>query len=64
MSLVASVNEINETERIRKVEDIAIMLANFTTVQDQPIYATEIDMAVNIVASLNRYKYSVLFYYH
>jgi len=55
MNLVASVNELNETERIRQVEEIATMLANFTAVQDQPVYATEIDIAVDIVSSLNKY---------
>ena len=55
MNLVSSVNKLNETERIRKVEEIATMLANFTAVQDQPVYAAEIDIAVNIVSSLNRY---------
>ncbi|XP_065906698.1 uncharacterized protein [Dysidea avara] len=53
MNLVASVNELNETERIRKVEEIATMLAEFTTVQDQPVYATEINITVDIVSSLN-----------
>ena len=55
MTLVSSVNELNETERIRKVEEIATMLASFTAVQDQPVYAAEIDIAVSIVSSLNRY---------
>ena len=55
MTLVSSVNELNETERIRKVEKVATMLASFTAVQDQPVYAAEIDIAVNIVSSLNRY---------
>ena len=54
MNLVSSVNELNETERIRKVEKVATMLASFTAVQDQPVYAAEIDIAVNIVSSLNR----------
>jgi len=54
MNLVSSVNELNETERIRKVEEIATMLVNLTAVQDQPVYAAEIDIAVNIVFSLNR----------
>jgi len=55
MNLVASVNELNETERIRQVEEIATMLANFTAAQDQPVYATEINIAVDIVSSLNKY---------
>jgi len=33
MNLIESINELNETERMRKVEEIATMLANFTAVQ-------------------------------
>ena len=61
MNLVASVNELNETERIREVEEIATMLAEFTTVQDQPVYATEINITVDIVSSLNRYDIQFCF---
>jgi len=31
------------------------MLANFTAVQDQPVYPVEINMALDIVSSLNKY---------
>jgi len=40
--------------KIRKVEEIATMLANSTVVQGQPVYAAEIDIVINIVSSLNR----------
>jgi len=59
MNLAASVNELDETERIRKVEDIATMLVNFTAIQDQPVYPVEISIAVDVVSSLNRYGTSL-----
>ena len=52
MNLVTSVNE---TERIRKVKDIAAMLANFTAVQDQPVYPVEINIVLDVVSSLSKY---------
>ena len=50
-----SLGELNETEAIKAAGDIAGSLANVTAPTESPIFAADIDLAVNIVSSLNKY---------
>ena len=50
-----SSSELNETERISKASNIANSLANATSSTETPIFAADIDLAVNIVPTLNKY---------
>ena len=53
-----SLNELNETERIAEASNIANSLANVTSSTENPIFAADIDLAVNIFSTLNKYDYS------
>ena len=55
MNLSLSLNELNETERIDQTTSIATSLVNITTPTQEPIYAEDINLAVNIVSTLNKY---------
>ena len=53
-NLSLSVNELNVTERISQTSDIATALVNITTPTQEPIYAEDINLAVDIVSTLNK----------
>ena len=50
-----SLNELNSTARIMQASNIAAELVNITTPTEQPIYAGDIALTVNIVSILNKY---------
>ena len=52
-----SINELNETERINQVNSITTALVNITTPTQEAIYAEDINLAVNIVFTLNKYEH-------
>ena len=62
MDLTLLVNESTEIEIINKTSSIASMLANLTTPTQEAIYAKEIDLAVTIISTLNKYVHIVSFY--
>ena len=66
MNLTSFINELSQNETIAKISNISAMLANLTTPIQRPLYAKDIDLAVNIVSTLNKYNYIVTFYllYH
>ena len=49
-----SLNELNETERIAEASNIANSLAHVTSSTENPIFAADIELAVNIVSTLNK----------
>ena len=51
-----SLSELIETERIAEASNIANSLANVTSTEN-PIFAADINLAVNIVSTLNKYNY-------
>ena len=53
-NLSLSVNELNITERISQTSDIATALVNITAPTQEPIYAEDINLAVDIVSTLNK----------
>ena len=53
-NLSLSVNELNITERISQTSDIATALVNITVPTQEPIYAEDINLAVDIVSTLNK----------
>ena len=55
MNLSLSLNELNVTETIRQTTSIATSLVNVTTPTQEPIYAEDINLAVAIVSTLNKY---------
>ena len=55
MNLSLSLNELDATETIRQTSDIAASLVNITTPTQEPIYAEDINLAVDIVSTLNKY---------
>ena len=57
MDLSLSLNELNVTERISQTSDIATALENITTPTQEPIYAEDINLAVDIVSTLNKYDH-------
>ena len=57
MNLSLSLNDLNVTERISQTSSIAIALVNVTIPTEQPIYAEDINLAVNIVSTLNKYDH-------
>ena len=52
-----SLSELIETERITEASNIASSLANVTSSTENPIFAADINLAVNIVSTLNKYDY-------
>ena len=46
-----ALSQLNETEAIKEAGNIANSLANVT---ENPIFAADIDLAVNIVSTLNK----------
>ena len=52
-----SLGELIETKRITEASNIANSLANVTSSTENPIFAADIDLAVNIVSTLNKYDY-------
>ena len=50
----------NTTERISQTSDIAVSLVNITTPTQEPIYAEDINLAVDIVSILNKYGHLLL----
>ena len=52
-----SLSELIETERITEASNIANSLANVTSSTENPIFAADISLAVNIVSTLNKYDY-------
>ena len=50
-----SVNELNVTERIIQTSNITTTLVNITAPTQEPIYAEDINLAVDIVSTLNKY---------
>lgn len=57
MNLTTSLNELNESEIVSITRDIAHTLVNVTTTAEGPIFAQHIDLAVNIINTLNRYEH-------
>lgn len=55
MNLTLSINKLNETEKIAKTSSIASALVNITAPAQEPIFAQDINLAVNIVSTLNKY---------
>jgi len=50
-----SLDTLNETEKILKASSIANALVNVTSPMQKMIFAKDIDLAVNIVSTLNKY---------
>ena len=57
MNVSLSLNELNVTERISQSSSIATALVNITTSTQEPIYAEDINIAVDIVSTLNKYDH-------
>ena len=57
MNLSLSLNDLNVTERISQTSSIATALVNVTIPTEQPVYAEDINLAVNIVSTLNKYDH-------
>ena len=57
INLSSSINELTATERIIQASNIAIALVNITTPTHEPIFAEDINLAVNIVSTLNKYDH-------
>ena len=55
MKLSLSLNELNATETINQTSSITAALVNITTPTQEPIYAEDISLAVEIVSTLNKY---------
>ena len=53
-NLSLSINELNVTERISQTSNIATALVNITTPTQEAIYAEDINLAVEIVSTLNK----------
>ena len=49
-----ALSQLNETEAIKEAGNIANSLANVTAPTESPIFAADIDLAVNIVSTLNK----------
>ena len=56
-NLTSSTNELNETEKIATINNIVYVLADITAPTQEPIKAGDIDMAVNIITTLNKYDH-------
>ena len=54
IKLSLSVNELNVTERITQTSNIATALVNITAPTQELIYAKDINLAVDIVSTLNK----------
>ena len=50
-----SLSELNDTEAIAQAGNIADSLANVTLAAEEPIFAADIDLAVGILTTLNKY---------
>ena len=50
-----SLSELNDTEAIAEAGNIADSLANVTSAAEEPIFAADIDLAVGILTTLNKY---------
>ena len=62
MNLTTSLNESSQNETITKMNSIATTLANLTAPIQGPLYAKEIDLAVNTISTL--YKYIAIYCQH
>ena len=51
-------NELNETQTIAITSGIANSLVNITDPTQEPVLAQDINLAVNIISTLNKYEYS------
>ena len=49
-------NELNETETIAVASNIANALVNVTTPTQEPIFAQDINLAVEVLSTLNKYE--------
>ena len=54
MNLSLSLNELNVTERISQSTSITTALVNITTPTQDPIYAEDINLAIDIMSTLNK----------
>ena len=54
MNLSLSLNELNVTERISQSTSITTALVNITAPTQEPIYAEDINLAVDIMSTLNK----------
>ena len=54
MNLSLSLNELNVTERISQSTSITTALVNITAPTQVPIYAEDINLAVDIMSTLNK----------
>ena len=50
-----SLMDLNETEKIAEAGTIANSLVNVTSSTNDSIFAADIDLAVNIISTLNEY---------
>ena len=49
-----SLNILNDTEKIKAVTGIAIILSNLTETEEEENFATELDIAVDIVKTISK----------
>jgi len=50
-----SLNTLNQTEKIKAVTDIAMTLSNLTETEHvEEVFATEIDIAVDIIKTISK----------
>ena len=54
-------NELNETEAIAVTSNIASTLVNVTAPTEEPIFAQDINLAVDILSTLNKYEHATIF---
>ena len=54
MNLSLSLNELNVTERISQSTSITTALVNITAPTQEPIYAEDINLVVDIMSTLNK----------
>ena len=54
MNLSLSLNELNVTEKISQSTSITTALVNITAPTQEPIYAEDINLAVDIMSTLNK----------
>ena len=56
MNLTLFINELNESETITVTRSIINALVNTTTSTQEPIFAQDIDLAVQTISTLNKYE--------
>ena len=59
-NLTMFLSELNETETITEAGNIANSLADVTSSEEKPIFAADINLAVNIISTLNKYDIYII----